>query len=55
MEMPHGLWMRVRSRKRKEGWDKEGQVVLPNTVSSGTALDRSGLSAVLSKRAAEGL
>lgn len=30
--MPSGLWARMRSRKREEGWDKEGQVVLSNTV-----------------------
>lgn len=30
--MPRGLWTTMRSRKREEGWDKEGQVVLSNIV-----------------------
>lgn len=30
--MPSGLWTRMGSRKREEGWDKEGQVVFSNTV-----------------------
>lgn len=30
--MPSGLWTRVRSRKREEGCDKEGQVVSSNAV-----------------------
>lgn len=31
--MPSGLWTRMRSRKR-EGWDKEGQVVLSNSLNA---------------------
>lgn len=34
----NATWI-MRSRKREEGWYKERQVVLPNTVSSGAALD----------------
>lgn len=45
--MPSELWTRMRSRKREEGWDKEGQVVLLNTVLMHSL--RSGFSVVRSR------